>query len=56
MDKKELGLYAFCQIVARATIYKECSVCKDEVVISYDCPSCKSRVCMICALENIGHA
>ena len=34
------------------TILKPCSQCKKDVVISYACPSCKLRVCMICAIEN----
>jgi transcription initiation factor IIE alpha subunit len=42
------------QIMEREeTIFKECSVCKKQVcVMIYECPSCKSKFCMICTLEN----
>lgn len=34
------------------TTLKKCSQCKKEVIISYECPNCKLRICMICAIEN----
>jgi hypothetical protein len=34
------------------TIFRQCAQCKKDVVISYECPSCKLRICLICAIEN----
>ena len=34
------------------TILRECSQCRKQVVISYECPKCQLLVCMICAIEN----
>lgn len=35
------------------TIYETCSVCKKQVVIMiYDCPNCKSKICLVCKVNN----
>ena len=34
------------------TTFKECSQCRQQVVISYACPKCGLRVCMLCAIKS----
>gem|GEM_PF-7112674 len=33
------------------TVFKECSHCKKQVAISYECQKCRLRICIICAIE-----